>query len=96
MAVHICSNCGHVEHIFGAEGGQNMAAQYGTELLASLPLAMSIRAQADAGTPSVAAEPAGEVAALYKALARKVASKLAAQGKDYSSKFPTISISKNS
>jgi len=96
MAVHICSNCGHVEHIFGAEGGQKMAAQYGTELLASLPLAMSIRAQADAGTPSVAAEPAGEVAALYKALARKVASKLAAQGKDYSSKFPTISISKNS
>jgi ATP-binding protein involved in chromosome partitioning len=96
MAVHICSNCGHAEHIFGAEGGAKMAAQYGTELLASLPLAMSIRAQADAGTPTVAAEPDGEVAALYKALARKVASKLAAQGKDYSSKFPTISISKNS
>jgi ATP-binding protein involved in chromosome partitioning len=96
MAVHICSNCGHAEHIFGAEGGQKMAAQYGTELLASLPLAMSIRAQADSGTPTVAAEPDGEVAALYKALARKVASKIAAQGKDYSSKFPTISISKNS
>ncbi|MEO6278824.1 iron-sulfur cluster carrier protein ApbC [Roseateles sp.] len=96
MAVHICSNCGHAEHIFGADGGQKMAAQYGTELLASLPLAMSIRAQADSGTPTVAAEPDGEVAALYKALARKVAAKVAAQSKDYSAKFPTISISKNS
>jgi ATP-binding protein involved in chromosome partitioning len=95
MAVHICSNCGHAEHIFGSEGGAKMAAQYGTELLASLPLSMSIRAQADAGTPTVAAEPNGEVAALYKALARKVASKLAAQSKDYSSKFPSISISKS-
>ncbi|MGM9484670.1 iron-sulfur cluster carrier protein ApbC [Roseateles sp. NT4] len=94
MAVHICSNCGHAEHIFGAEGGAKMAAQYGTELLASLPLAMSIRAQADSGTPTVAAEPDSEVAALYKALARKVAAKIAAQGKDYSSKFPSISISK--
>lgn len=96
MAVHICSNCGHAEHIFGAEGGSKMAAQYGTELLASLPLAMSIRAQADSGTPTVVAEPDGEVAALYKALARKVAAKIAAQAKDYSSKFPTITISKNS
>ncbi len=96
MAVHICSHCGHAEHIFGAEGGQKMAAQYGTELLGSLPLAMSIRAQADSGTPTVAAQPDGEFAALYKALARKVSSKIAAQSKDYSSKFPTISISKNS
>jgi ATP-binding protein involved in chromosome partitioning len=95
MAVHICSNCGHAEHIFGAEGGQKMAAQYGTELLASLPLAMSIRAQADSGSPTVAAEPDSEVASLYKALARKVAVKIASQGKDYSSKFPTIAISKN-
>jgi ATP-binding protein involved in chromosome partitioning len=95
MAVHICSHCGHAEHIFGAEGGQKMAAQYGTELLASLPLAMSIRAQADSGTPTVAAEPDGEVAALYKGLARKVAAKIAAQGKDYSAKFPSISISKS-
>lgn len=94
MAVHICSNCGHAEHIFGVDGGQKMAAQYGTELLAALPLAMSIRAQADSGTPTVAAEPDGEVAGLYKALARKVAAKIAAQGKDYSAKFPSISISK--
>ena len=95
MAVHICSHCGHAEHIFGAEGGAKMAAQYGSELLASLPLAMSIRAQADSGTPTVAAAPDGEVAALYKALARKVSAKIAAQGKDYSAKFPSISISKS-
>ncbi len=94
MAVHICSNCGHAEHIFGADGGKRMAGQYGTELLGALPLAMSIRAQADSGTPTVAAEPDGEVAALYKALARKITSKIAAQSKDYSSKFPSISISK--
>ncbi|WP_422013481.1 iron-sulfur cluster carrier protein ApbC [Roseateles sp.] len=94
MALHVCANCGHVEHIFGAEGGAKMAAQYGTELLGSLPLAMSIRAQADSGTPTVAAEPDGEVAGIYKALARKVSAKIAAQGKDYSAKFPSISISK--
>ncbi|HEY0954675.1 MAG TPA: iron-sulfur cluster carrier protein ApbC [Roseateles sp.] len=94
MAVHICSHCGHAEHIFGADGGKRMAEQYGTELLGALPLAMSIRAQADSGTPTVAAEPDGEVAGLYKALARKITSKIAAQSKDYSSKFPSISISK--
>ncbi|MBT9491052.1 MAG: iron-sulfur cluster carrier protein ApbC [Paucibacter sp.] len=96
MAVHICTNCGHAEHIFGADGGQKMALQYGIDYLGALPLAMSIRAQADAGQPTVVAEPDGEIAALYKTLARKVAVKIAAQSKDYSSKFPTISISKNS
>ena len=96
MAVHVCTNCGHAEHIFGADGGAKMALQYGTELLASLPLAMSIRTQADTGVPTVAAAPDSEFAALYKALARRVAAKIAGQGKDYSSKFPTISISKNS
>jgi len=96
MAVHICTNCGHAEHIFGAEGGQKMSAQFGIDYLGGLPLAMSIRAQADAGRPSVVAEPEGEIAKQYKAIARQVAVKIAAQAKDYSSKFPTISISKNS
>ena len=95
MAVHICTNCGHVEHIFGADGGQKMARQYGVDYLGALPLAMSIRQQADDGKPTVVAEPDGEIAGLYKALARKVAIKIASQGKDYSAKFPTISISKN-
>jgi len=95
MAVHVCSNCGHAEHIFGAEGGQRMAAEYGTELLGSLPLAMSIRAQADSGNPTVVAAPTSDAAMLYKALARRVAAKISAQGKDYSSRFPNISISKS-
>ncbi|MDN3919890.1 iron-sulfur cluster carrier protein ApbC [Roseateles violae] len=96
MAVHVCSNCGHAEHIFGADGGRKMAQQYGVDYLGGLPLAMSIRQQADAGVPTVVAEPEGEIAGLYKALARRVAVKIAGQSKDYSAKFPTISISKNS
>ena len=95
MAVHICTNCGHAEHIFGADGGKAMATQYGVDYLGALPLAMSIRQQSDDGAPSVVAEPDGEIAGLYKALARKVAIKIAAQARDYSAKFPTISISKN-
>ncbi|MEL4179909.1 iron-sulfur cluster carrier protein ApbC [Roseateles sp. PN1] len=96
MAVHVCSNCGHAEHIFGADGGRKMAEQYKLDYLGGLPLAMSIRAQADAGAPTVVAEPQSEIAGLYKTLARKVAVKIAGQAKDYSAKFPTISISKNS
>jgi ATP-binding protein involved in chromosome partitioning len=96
MAVHICSQCGHAEHIFGADGGKKMAQQYGVDYLGALPLALSIREQTDAGRPSVVAEPDGEIARLYKDLARKVAVKIAAQAKDYSAKFPTINISKNS
>ncbi|MFY7864774.1 iron-sulfur cluster carrier protein ApbC [Roseateles sp.] len=95
MAVHVCSNCGHAEHIFGADGGRKMAQDYGVDYLGALPLAMSIRVQADAGQPTVVADPDGEVAALYKALARQVAVKIAAQAKDYSAKFPSISISKS-
>ncbi|WP_343639430.1 iron-sulfur cluster carrier protein ApbC [Roseateles sp.] len=95
MAIHICGNCGHAEHIFGSGGGQRMADQYGQELLGSLPLALSIREQADSGKPTVVAEPDGPHAQAYKQIARKVAVKLAGQAKDYSSKFPTITVSKN-
>jgi ATP-binding protein involved in chromosome partitioning len=95
MAVHVCSACGHQEHIFGADGGRKMAEQYGMDYLGALPLAMSIRLQADSGNPTVVAEPDGEAARLYKAIARKVAVKVAEQAKDFSSKFPTITISKN-
>ncbi len=96
MAVHVCTNCGHAEHIFGADGGRKMAEQYGVPYLGALPLAMAIREQADSGRPTVVADPDGEHAALYKSLARAVAVKIAGQGKDYSAKFPTITISKNS
>ena len=55
---------------------------------------MSIREQADSGVPSVVADPDGEIAGLYKAVARTVAVKIANKAKDFSSKFPTISVSK--
>jgi len=95
MAVHICTNCGHAEHIFGADGGRKMAEQYGVDYLGALPLARLIREQADAGRPTVVADPDGEHAALYKSLARTVAVKIAGQTKDYSTRFPTITVSKN-
>ncbi len=94
MAVYCCPNCGHAAHIFGADGGRRMAEQYGVDHLGALPLTLSIREQADSGRPTVVAEPDGEIAGLYKAVARRVAVKIAAQAKDYSAKFPTISISK--
>jgi ATP-binding protein involved in chromosome partitioning len=94
MAVHVCSNCGHVEHIFGAEGGKRMAEQYGVEYLGALPLAMSIREQADSGHPTVVSDPDGEIAALYKTVARRVAVGIAQKSKDFSAKFPTITVSK--
>ena len=95
MAAHVCSQCGHVEHIFGADGGRKMAAEYGMDYLGALPLDMSIRLQADSGKPTVVADPDGEVAQIYKKVARDVAVKIAQQAKDFSSKFPTISISKD-
>ena len=95
MAVHVCNQCGHVEHIFGADGGKKMAQQYGVDYLGALPLNLSIREQADAGRPSVVSDPDGEISAIYKTMARQVAVKIAAKAKDFSSKFPTISISKS-
>ncbi len=95
MAVHVCSNCGHVEHIFGADGGKKLAAEYGMDYLGALPLDIKIRMQADSGSPTVVSDPDSEVAGLYKALAREVAVKTANKAKDFSSKFPTISISKD-
>ena len=76
MAVHVCSNCGHTEHVFGEGGGERMAAQYGVPLLGSLPLDASIREQGDAGTPIVAARPDSPVAAQWRALAARVVAEL--------------------
>lgn len=94
MAVHVCSNCGHVEHIFGAEGGKRMAAEFGIDYLGALPLTRAIREQADSGRPTVVSEPDGEVAGIYKTVARQVAVKIAQRAKDFSAKFPTITVSK--
>ena len=76
MAQHVCSNCGHVEHLFGVGGGQRMAAQYGVPLLGSLPLEIGIRAQGDAGVPIVAAMPASPAATAYRATARRLVEEL--------------------
>ena len=92
MSMHVCSNCGHIEPIFGEGGGHKMSQEYGTELLGKLPLDLSIRLNADAGKPTVAADSEGDIAGLYKAIARKVAVKIAAKSQDFSSKFPKIVI----
>ncbi len=77
MAVHTCSNCGHVEHLFGEGGGQRMAEQYGVPLLGSLPLDINIREQGDVGTPIVASQPQSAAAQAYMAAARRLAEELA-------------------
>ena len=94
MAVHVCSNCGHAEHIFGADGGKRMAAEYGVDYLGALPLAIGVREQADSGRPTVVSDPDGEIAGIYKSVARQIAVSIAQRGKDFSSKFPSITISK--
>ena len=76
MAVHVCSNCGHAEHVFGEGGGGRMAERYGVPLLGSLPLDASIREQGDAGVPVVAARPDSPVAAQWRALAARVVEEL--------------------
>jgi ATP-binding protein involved in chromosome partitioning len=95
MAVHVCSNCGHAEHIFGEGGGERLAKDYGTDYLGGLPLDIKIRLQADSGKPTVVSDPDSEVAAMYKAVARQVAVKIAQKAKDFSAKFPTITVSKD-
>lgn len=95
MAVYCCPNCGHTEHIFGADGGKNMAAELSVDYLGALPLTKQIRLQADSGKPTVVADPEGEVAGIYKTVARQVAVKIAAKAKDFSSKFPAIKISRD-
>ncbi len=94
MAVYSCPNCGHTEHIFGEGGGQRMAEKYDVDTLGSLPLTLSIREQADAGRPTVVADPDGNVAATYREIARRAAVKIAQKARDFSAKFPTIQVSK--
>ncbi len=95
MAIHICSNCGHAEHIFGSGGGERMAKDYDVELLGSLPLDIRIREQADSGKPTVVTDPEGPVAAIYRDIARKVAARIARQSEDRSAVFPKIVIQNN-
>jgi ATP-binding protein involved in chromosome partitioning len=96
MAVHVCSQCGHAEPIFGSEGGKNLAHKKGVDYLGAMPLALQIREQADSGKPTVVADPDGALAQQYRAIARTVAASIATKNKDFSAKFPTITISKES
>ncbi len=92
MSIHICSNCGHEEHIFGEGGGKRMAAQYNVPFLGSLPLDIRIREETDSGRPTVVAEPDSRIAGLYRDIARRASARLSLQAKNYSHKFPAIVI----
>jgi ATP-binding protein involved in chromosome partitioning len=90
MSIHICSKCGHEEHIFGEGGGERMCKDYDVEFLGSLPLEMSIRMMADGGKPTVVGAPDSRAAEIYRGIARRVAVKIAEKSKDMTSKFPNI------
>ena len=90
MSLHTCSQCGHEEPIFGHGGAERMAQDYGAELLGALPLELSIREMTDAGKPTVVGAPDSRPAEIYRAIARRVAVKVAGQAKDMSGKFPNI------
>jgi len=90
MSLHICSKCGHEEHIFGTGGGETLCKDYGVPFLGALPLDIQIRREVDSGVPTVVADPDGRVAELYKGIARQVAIAIAEKQKDMSHKFPNI------
>ena len=92
MSMHVCSQCGHTEHIFGSGGGARMAAQYGVQLLGELPLDIRIREDADGGSPTVVSEPGSTRAQAYFRMARRTAARLATLNKDYSRAFPKITV----
>ena len=90
MAMHQCTNCGHIEHIFGSGGGERMSKEYDVEYLGGLPLDIRIREQTDSGRPTVVADPDGPVAMLYKQIARRIAVRIAERARDMSLKMPAI------
>jgi ATP-binding protein involved in chromosome partitioning len=90
MSTHICSKCGHEEHIFGAGGGEKMCNEYGVEFLGALPLDINIREQTDSGAPTVVKDPDGAIARVYKQIARRLAVKVAEMAQDHSAAFPKI------
>ena len=92
MSIHVCSKCGHEEHIFGSGGGEKMSQDYGVELLGSLPLDINIRADADSGKPTVVNDPNSRAAEQFKEVARNITAKLSQKAKDYRQAFPNIVI----
>ncbi|MBB6091415.1 ATP-binding protein involved in chromosome partitioning [Povalibacter uvarum] len=92
MSTHVCSNCGHEEHIFGSGGGRRMAQQYGVDLLAELPLDIRIREEMDRGEPTVVAEPDSPLGRAYIDLGRRTAARLARRSFQPDAPFPTIEV----
>lgn len=92
MSIHICSNCGHEEPIFGSGGGEKLCADYNVPFLGALPLDLQIRQETDKGAPTTVSDPDGRIASLYKEIARKVAVRVAVKAKDMTHKFPNIVI----
>lgn len=95
MSIHICSQCGHEEYIFGSGGGQRMADESQVNFLGALPLDIKIREQTDAGKPTVIAAPDSRITKIYQEIARRVAGRLSQQAKDHRAKFPNIVIQNN-
>ena len=95
MSIHICSNCGHEEHIFGQGGGQSMSDEYNVDFIGALPLDKQIREEVDGGKPTVVSEPDGRIAQIYREIARRTAAKLSLRAKEYGAKFPNIVIQNN-
>ncbi|TMH49499.1 MAG: iron-sulfur cluster carrier protein ApbC [Betaproteobacteria bacterium] len=90
MSIHVCSNCGHAEAIFGEGGAERMCKDYKVPFLGGLPLDIRIREQADSGRPTVVADPDGKIAAVYKEIARKTAVFVAQKAEDFTARFPSI------
>ena len=95
MSIHICSECGHEEYIFGEGGGQRMSDDYDVDFLGALPLDRTIREEVDNGRPSVVANPEGRIAQIYRDIARRTAARLSLKSKNYAAKFPQIVIENN-
>ena len=95
MSIHICSECGHEEHIFGQGGGQSMSEEYAVDFIGSLPLDKQIREEVDGGKPTVVSDPEGRITQIYREIARRVAAKLSLQAREFSASFPNIVIQNN-
>ena len=95
MSIHICSQCGHEEHIFGQGGGQSMSEQYNVDFLGGLPLDIKIREEVDNGRPTVAVDPENRISQMYRDIARRMTAKLSLRAKEFSAKFPNIVIQNN-
>jgi len=95
MSTHVCTNCGHEEAIFGAHGGENMAKEYKVDFLGALPLDKRIREEADAGQPTVTAQPNSDIALKYRVMAHKISAQIGIKKRNYANVFPNIVIQNN-